>query len=52
VTCRAIAEDPDNDCESEEEILKYASEVTIDLFLKNKYFDSREFNEYPVKDYV
>jgi len=52
MSCRAVALDPESECESEQEIESLAGEVTLDIFLKNKYFDSKEFNAEPVKDYV
>ena len=47
-----MADDPETECAPLDEIDSLAKEVTVDIFIKNRYFDSAEFNLNPIKTYV
>jgi len=51
-SCREIAEDPDSECASADEIHTRASDLSVELFMKNRFFDSSEFDEDPVKEVI
>ena len=42
----------DRECASESEIKKLAGDVVIDYWIKNRYFDSSEFDKEPIKSFV
>jgi len=47
-----VADDPDAECAEDADIKEKAKEVTLDIFLKNRYFDQYEFKESPIKNFI
>jgi hypothetical protein len=50
--CRQVADDPDKDCASEEDIKATMEFLNIHIFYKNYYFDTLEFDSDPIKSSI
>jgi hypothetical protein len=50
--CKFVADDPDSECESYSDSKEYSKNIQLEVFMKNRFFDSSDFGTFPVKDYI
>ena len=48
--CRSVADDPDEECASIEEIQESTKFIKADTYTMNKFIDLKEFDKSPVKN--
>ena len=51
-SCRHKAVNPDTECEKQSTIESLADALIVDLFIRDKYFDGNDFDNYSIKDQI
>lgn len=50
--CQFVADNPEEECESYEASKEYSKNIQVEMFLKDRFFDSSDYGEYPIKSYI